>query len=339
MFERGEIQSESCIVCAIWPLLYFIPYHCINYNCPHRSKSARETVFNLSWLRALFTNVILFCGIKKFNDIILILISCKNEIDTSFYVHELSILIAYMIIIFDCFISSEKKLDSLNGHQSLIEFIENSFLKLDRTDLNDLRTKSFICISICLIQVTIYSYFLFNFSDGILSNLVTFFGKVLITYSILLHSYVFYIESYLQKCLQEKLFAEIKYCLNERNNRYFLAKHLEQCRFYYVIIMKNFRIFIRFYSNNILLVYTVLVLLIIYNIYFILLLFKTIWDVKLILVFINSLFNCMVIIQFSSFGESMENIVSIRNYFFKIVNNELRSIAKRKVSSMINYRK
>lgn len=322
MFARN-VQSdaekrENCVVCAIWPVLFFIPYHCIEYECPHRNRKSQETKFSLSMVRTILTKLLLLISLKKLFDTCLNLISADVNIYMLFYLHEIFILAAYAVIIFSCVISSDRKLDSLNGHQKLIDYVQmcGSYLSLNEADMKRLRKRSLLCVFVCSVQISIYSYFYFaemHNAENVLSYIFfTFFGEMFITFCLLMHSYVFYMEGSIQVLLQRKLFAKVRKVLsNKSGDDGFVAANLEKCRFFYILIMKNFRVFLRFYGKNILLVYTVLLLLLIYNVFFILLVIKTVqFDSSLVLVMLNSYFNCVVIIQFSWVGEWLENVVS-----------------------------
>lgn len=319
---KSDIARENCIVCAIWPLLFFVPYYCIQYTCPHRNSTKNKTTFNLSLTRTTITLFILLFSFKKLFDISIYYVSSYNNVYIFFYIHESFAICAYILVIFACVLYSDRKLDSLQGHQELIEFLNASgtFLNLNESDLKKLRKRSVGCVLFCMLQIMIYSYFYFavltDFGD-VLAIFVSFFGEITMTLFLLLHAYVFYLECCLQIMLQRKLFMKIKAVLKKRQmdfvvNDTFIA-NLEKCRFLYILIMKNFRVFFRFYSRNILILYTIILLLLIYNVFFLLLLIKwAYFDNKFVLILLNSYFNCLVIIQFNWVGDIFENTVSYK---------------------------
>lgn len=329
--NKKQIEKRNCIICALWPLLLFMPNCFIRVNCDHANNSSSKRILGTSKIRLVMFIIITLFSLQKLFNTILELLSARKNSNILFAAHELINITGYTTVLFSSLYLCNKKLDSIQCHQNLLDCIKGFILLLNEKDVRRFRKLCLASIGIGMIHVLLYTFvymqIVANYNDIVLL-LTVFVGEIIDTYILFMHIYVYYIDANLHilflRKTYKKLYCSMKqklqYVPNSISNRYSrtdcLEVDLKNYRLLYLLIMKNFQISLVFHSPCLFIIYTVLILFLIFNTFFILLIIMwTHFDTKVVLILINSYFNLVMVIYFAIIGERISNTVS----YFKII--------------------
>lgn len=326
--NEKQTKKNNCIVCALWPLLVFMPNFCIHGNCYHKnSKSSPKTIFGTSKLHLLIFVLITLLSFQKLFNVIMEFSSAQKNSYILFAAHELINISGYITVLFSSLYLSNKKLDSIQCHQNLLDCIKGLTLLLNEKDVRRFRNLSLASIGIAIVHVLLYAFVYLKIVsnyDDIFLLLSIFVGEIIDTYILFMHTYTYYIDANLHILFLRKAYKKI-YCSMRKklefisitnSRREDIDVDLRNYRVLYLLIMKNFRISLAFHSPSLFIIYTILILFLIFNIFFILLIIMwTYFDTKFLLILINSYLNLVMVIYFAIIGERISNTVSYSLYY------------------------